>query len=275
MLSRLQMFFVAGALLAGCSSEARSHRGVWYLRWSETPGSSAATRAAPEADRVKFAAILSWDADAPPEGGFAAIRTQLRQGDVIAYRMTRWEADRKLLLGQFNAVGYRLYRYGHLAVLMTDPERGPELRQFSSQSFKGVNTDEVVDELEQHRFDVYRLDQWARVDVARMHEFMRIAKIKAGTWQGYDFAGMFALANTRLDPHTPDEIGRDYICSTTVLAAFQYAGVQLDAACGAGLVPMPGNEQHGVGDLVTPLQVVASTGFLRPPPQVELVDIQR
>ena len=107
-----------------------------------------------------------------------------------------------------------------------------------------------------------------------LFEFMRIAKVKAGTWYGYDFAGMFAIANNRLDPQKPEDVGHDYICSTTVLAAFQYAGVQLDAAYAAGLLPIPGNEHHGVGDLVTPLQVVACTGCLCSPPHVELVAVQ-
>lgn len=262
-------------MLGACSGPSRPHHGVWGFRWMEKPGASPTLLEAPPADQVRFNMVLSWDADAAPLGGFAAVCSQLREGDVIAYRMTRWEADRMVLTGHINALGYRLYRYGHLSVLLSDPERGPELRQFSSQSFKGVNTDDHVDELAQHRFDVYRLDQWHRVEITRMQEFMRIAKIKAGSWYGYDFVGMFAIANSRLNPQQPEDIGHDYICSTTVLAAFQYAGVHLDAACDAGIVPFSSNERHGIGDLVTPLQVVASRGCIRSPPQVELVDAQR
>ncbi len=255
------------AMLWLTSCADRRHQGYWYLRWIEAPGTSPSTLSARPEDRVKFVPVCSWDDDAQPPGGLTTAIAQLREGDVIAYRMNEWEAEKAILTGKLNTIGYRLYAYGHLGMVVQDAQRGPELRMFSSQSFTGPNTDEDLSSLEHHRWDAFRLDQWPRIDRDRLHEFVRVAKAKGGHWDGYDFAGMFALRNSRLDPEQPQDVGRDYICSTTVLAAYHYAGVSLDAAYRAGVIPHPGDQHHGMGDLVTPKQVVASEGHIRPLPE--------
>lgn len=79
------------------------------------------------------------------------------------------------------------------------------------------------------------------------------------------FSGMFGLWNSNLSPKNPDDVGYDYICSTVVLTALYYAGLELGA-----------NRRDGILDLVTPAQVVDSKGRFIPLPDmaVEVVAVQ-
>ncbi|MEJ2407549.1 MAG: hypothetical protein P8171_25460, partial [Candidatus Thiodiazotropha sp.] len=162
--------------------------------------------------------------------------------------------------GDLAKLGYGLLKYGHLAIVVDEQGDSGKLRLFSSESFKGPNTREDIATLKEHSFDVYRLDKWNRVDVQRFHEFVQLAKDKAGKWYGYDFSGMFGLWNSNLRPTRAEEIGHDYICSTVVVTALYYGGVELDAI-----------QRNGIADVVTPLQVVASKGRVIDSPKGELV----
>lgn len=200
--------------------------------------------------------VGSFDHRAADATAFTQLLGQLREGDVIAYRMAAGEARKKILTGDVAKIGYRLFKYGHLALLVNDPATPGQLRIFSSQSFQGANLHEGLDTLSTHTFDVYRLDKWSRVDKTRINEFVQLALKKAGHWYGYDFSGMFGLWNSNLVPSKPDEIGHDYICSTLVLTALYYSGLELDAYRRGGLL-----------DIVTPAQVVESKGRLVTPPE--------
>jgi hypothetical protein len=92
-----------------------------------------------------------------------------------------------------------------------------------------------------------------------LNEFIQLAMKKAGHWYVYDFSGMFGMWNSNLKPNKPDEIGHDYICSTIVLTALYYSGLELDAYRRGGLL-----------DLVTPAQVIESKGRLITPPEATL-----
>ncbi|MBA3686377.1 MAG: hypothetical protein H0W72_14220 [Planctomycetes bacterium] len=250
---------VAALFLAGCG-EGRP-RGVWALRWMERPSSDGpSTRAAPE-DVTSFAQVATYDHRRDRERS-AALVNDLVEGDVIAYWMSTREARRKLLTGRFSALGYRLLVYGHLAMVVADPERGGTLRLFSSESFTGPNSDEDLASLASHSYDVFRLDRWDRVDTRRLHEFVVLARAKANRWYGYDFSGMFGLWNSPLRPTRPRDIGHDYICSTVVVAALHYAGVALDAV-----------RHGGFADVCTPKQVVTSKGCIVPPPAIVFADL--
>ena len=86
------------------------------------------------------------------------IRDQLQVGDVLAYRMEKWSARKEIFLrGDLAVVGYRLFKYGHLAIVVADPVDPDKKVLFTSQSFKGVNVDEDLDTLRTHNWDGYRL----------------------------------------------------------------------------------------------------------------------
>ncbi len=247
---------VGCALICGCAHGRPE--GAWALRWIEHPAADGpSTRAAPE-DVTSFAQVATYDhttdAARAPE-----ITGGLAEGDVIAYWMSTTEARFKVLTGRLNAIGYRLFVYGHLAIVVADPDHAGQLRLFSSESFRGPNCDEGLATLAGHSFDVYRLDRWDRVDRGRLHDFVRLVRAKANHWYGYDFSGMFGLWNSALSPGRPRDIGHDYICSTVVVAALHYAGIALDAV-----------RHDGFGDICTPKQVVSSRGCIVPPPAVDL-----
>lgn len=250
-----------GTLGANAEEAAPPKGGGWYiLRWLETPDSNGASKDAKPEDRTEFKYVRSFERKAG-DAGFAEAKKQLHEGDVIAYRLPKWEARKDIFLKlDLTKIGYRLLKYGHLAIVVDDSAHPGKLRMFSSQSFKGPNVREDIDTLREHDWDVYRLDKWERVDVKRLHEFVDLAQKKAGHWYGYDFSGMFGLWNSNLRPSKEDDIGHDYICSTIVLTALHYAGVQLDASARKGWL-----------DLVSPYQVVKSKGRLVTPPNITLV----
>lgn len=245
--------------LVGCSTGTRDtqNRGLYVLRWVEKPSSGGVSQQADPKDRTKFDFVTSFDQQEP--GSFADRKRQLREGDLVAYWMKKNESRQAILKGDVNKIGYRLLDYGHLAMLVKDPENPKKLLLLSSQSFKGANTKEDIDTLRDHSWDAYRLDQWKRIDQARLREFITHANSKAGHWAGYDFSGMFAMWNSNLKPNHLDKVGRDYICSTIVVAALYYSGLELDAV-----------QRKGLLDLVSPKQVVTSKGRIIPVPEVEL-----
>lgn len=250
--------FGIGFVLSGCASTPAGQGGWFALKWMEKPLANGPSQAVGPEDLAQFTLIDSFE-HASGDSVFTKSISQLREGDVIAYRMEAGEARKKILTGDLATVGYRLFKYGHLAILVSDPAAPSQLRIFSSQSFKGPNLNEGLETLSAHSFDVYRLDKWARVDKARLNEFVQLAMQKAGHWYGYDFSGMFGLWNSNLKPSKPDEIGHDYICSTIVLSALYYSGLALDA-----------HRRGGLLDLVTPAQVVESKGHFIPLPDVTL-----
>jgi hypothetical protein len=183
--------------------------------------------------------------------------SQLQVGDVIAYRKEKWRGRREILAeGKFTVVGYRLFKYGHLAIVAEDPENPGHKVLFTSQSQIGVNIDEDVDTLRIHNWDAYRLDKWDRVNKERFREYVDHCRKAAGHFFGYDFTGMFALWNENLRPTEKSNIGSEYICSTSVLTILYYAGFESDAI-----------RRDGWLDLVTPYQVVKASGRFIPLPE--------
>jgi hypothetical protein len=248
-LVRYAIISMAAAGCIGCSSTAR-HGGWFALQFMEKPSSHGASTQALLEEQTHFEQVLSYDAG-KDQAAFESRLSQIREGDVIAYRKAFWDAYRDILQAKLNAVGYRVFKYGHLAIVVEDASYESGLRLFSSESFKGPNIREGLETLRTHDFDVYRLDKWEKVDRARLHEFVKASMAKAGKWYGYDFMGMFGIANSNLRPTSPDNIGYDYICSTVVVSALYYAGLELDAI-----------QRDGLLDLVTPAQVVNSKGRL-------------
>jgi len=182
---------------------------------------------------------------------------QLEVGDVIAYRKEKWRGRREILSeGKLTVVGYRLFKYGHLAIVAEDPENPEHKVLFTSQSKIGVNIDEDVDTLRIHNWDAYRLDKLDRVNKERFREYVNHCRAAAGHFFGYDFTGMFALWNENLRPTEKSNIGSEYICSTSVLTILFYAGFESDAI-----------RRDGWFDLVTPYQVVKAAGRFIPLPE--------
>ncbi|MBG31453.1 MAG: hypothetical protein CMI31_15860 [Opitutae bacterium] len=186
-----------------------------------------------------------------------SLTDKLHVGDVIAYRKEKWRGRREILAsGKLTVIGYRLFKYGHLAIVVEDPKDPMRKVLFTSQSKIGVNVDEDVDTLRIHNWDAYRLDKWDRVNEDRFKEYVNHCLQAAGHFFGYDFTGMFALWNDNLRPTEKSNIGSEYICSTSVLTILYYAGFESDAI-----------KREGWFDLVTPYQVVKADGRFIPLPE--------
>jgi hypothetical protein len=183
------------------------------------------------------------------------LASRIQVGDVIAYRKEKWSARRELFAkGKLTVIGYRLFKYGHLAIVVEDPDLPGRKVLFTSQGGKGVNMDEDVDSLQTHNWDAYRLDKWDRIDLARIKEGILRCREKSGNFFGYDFTGMFALWNEDLKPEQTKDFGSEYICSTSVVTLLYFGGFESDAT--------PRQEL----DLITPYQVVRAKGsFVKPP----------
>lgn len=249
-------------LLSGCASAPQQQGGSYMLRWIEKPSSHGPSQLASPADQTHFDLVLSHDKQ-PEVAHFEEVVASLREGDVIAYRMSKKEASKELLRGHLDKIGYQILKYGHLAIVIHDPQDTSKLKLFSSESFKGPNVREELASLKTHDFDVYRLDKWDRVNKKRLDEFVQATVKKAGKWYGYDFMGMFGLWNSNLRPSKPEDISYDYICSTVVVTALYYSGVDLDVTA-----------RNGVVDIVTPLQVVSSKGRIISPPEVGDIEVE-
>ena len=246
-----------GLLLVG-AYPAQTKADLFLLRWMETPAwNGPSTQAKPE-DRTEFLPVSSFDKDRHDDQSWPAVRQNLKEGDMIAYKTETWKAVIEVFFkGGLNRFGYMLFKYGHMAIVVKDPNDENRLRLLSSWSLKGPNILEDLDTMKYHSWDSYRLNQWDRVDKKRFYEFVSIVRQKAESWTGYDFSGMFGLWNSNLQPSKPEEIGLSYTCSTVILAALYYAGVELDAY-----------QRYGIADIVTPLQVVSSKGRIVPVPEV-------
>jgi hypothetical protein len=189
------------------------------------------------------------------DAAWADITGTLKVGDVIAYRKDKWSARRELFAeGKVTVIGYRLFRYGHLAIVVEDPKVPGRMALFTSQSQKGANVEEDIDSLRTHNWDAWRLDKWHRVDKERIREGILSCQEKSGHFFGYDFTGMLALWNENLKPEEIDDFGAEYICSTSVVTLLYFGGFESDATPRQGM------------DLITPYQVVRARGrFVKPP----------
>jgi hypothetical protein len=233
----------------------------WFvLRWIEKPAKNGPSTKVERKDRAHFLRRASYNHLKESVETFITRKSELREGDVIAYKLDKKHARRKIFLeGKLNIIGYRLLKYGHLGMVIKDPKDPSKLLLFSSHSFVGPNVKEDLDTLITHSWDCYRLDKWDRVDKPRLYDFVSKVRERAEAWYGYDFSGMFGLWNSNLQPEKPSKIGHDYICSTVIVAALYYSGLELDAV-----------QRDGVLDLVTPKQVVSSDGRFIPLPEIEL-----
>lgn len=90
---------------------------------------------------------------------------------------------------------------------------------------------------------VYRLKEPERVNLSRLNEFAAVACEQCGK---YNFASWVGR-NDEMTPDRPEEISRQYTCSTMVAAAYHYAGITL-------------RESENAKSVVTPINLVDSAG---------------
>ncbi|MBT8044846.1 MAG: hypothetical protein KJO79_07840 [Verrucomicrobiae bacterium] len=200
--------------------------------------------------RTNFTRIASFTKG---DSGFKDVRNKIQEGDVVAFRMTSKEKRNGLLHGNIKTFSYILLKYAHMAIVVRDPDDPAVMRLYTSQGARGPNIIDDIDHLEHHTIDVYRLNHWRQLDLNRLREFVSTSVQKKNKIFAYNFIGMVGIYSNHLEPHTPSEIGDDYMCSAAVAAALHYAGLDLDAV-----------RCCEVFNMVSPLRVITSTGRIIP-----------
>ena len=191
------------------------------------------------------------------DGEWKQISDRIKIGDVIAYSKEKWSARRELLAeGKATVIGYRLFRYGHLAIVVEDPDNPGRKVLFTSQGQKGVNIDEDIDSLRTHNWEAWRLDKWDRVNIEKIKEGVVSCREKSGHFFGYDYTAMFSIWNEDLKPEKVKDFGDEYICSTAVVTLLYFAGFESDSTPRQAL------------DLITPYQVVRAKGAFIDSPKI-------
>lgn len=174
------------------------------------------------------------------------------EGDVIAFTMSHRQALSHLREGAIQKIPYELFRYGHLALVVENPERRGELRLLQVAMKQAVNTDEGLDYLSDKTWEVHRPPSGS-VDGKRLGNFVQtVTKNASDPRTAYDYTSISGWRNAPWQPEEEDEIGDCFSCATLVISALHYSGFELDAVHRGGRL-----------DLVTPRQVVESRGIIR------------
>ena len=217
----------------------------WLQRaWGPTP-----SRLAKREDRMSFKRIASYRRYEGRQGLKEKIR-HIQEGDLIAASLGKIESSRDVIFRQrMNFIAYTVLDYGHLDIVIRDPDGSGELVLFTCTTKEGVNTQRRLTDLGNRDWDIFRLNDWDRVDHERLYEFAKLGLERGQNDETYDNFSAIGFRNANLKPKSRDDIGGGYICSTVVAAALHYAGVELDNTRNSAYV-----------DLVSPKQVVTSKG---------------
>ena len=217
----------------------------WVQRtWVPKP-----SRLAKPEDRLAFERVASFRRS-DGESGLAEKTKLLREGDLVAASLGKLESSSNLILGRgMNYIAHTVLDYGHLDLVIKDPAGSDELVLFTCMTKEGVNIERRLKDLGNRDWDVYRLKNWDRVDRDRLYEFVQVGLERGHNTETYDNFSAIGFWNANLKPKNKGDIGGGYICSTVVVSALYYAGVELDNMRNSSYV-----------DLVSPKQVVTSKG---------------
>jgi len=183
----------------------------------------------------------------PSEATLAGIHP----GDVIAFHMSHREAWKYLQKGTVQKLPYELLRYGHIALVVPDPEMpkgSPDLKLLQIAMKQAANTTETLDYLKDKSWHVYR-PPTGKVSAEKLREFSKkVTEIANDPKKAYDYPSVIGIRNLPSDPERIEEIGDQYSCASLVVAGLHYSGYRLQAV-----------RRNGYLDLVTPRQVVESS----------------
>jgi len=217
--------------------------------WLNRPWVPKPSRIAKPEDRISFEKIASYRR----QEGEAGLREKiklLREGDLVAASLGKVESSKDLIFRRrMNYIAYTVLDYGHLDIVIHDPGDSGKLMLFTCTTIEGVNAQRQLIDLGNRDWDVFRLNNWQRVNHERLYEFVELGLKRGQNPETYDNFSALGFRNANLKPKTRDDIGGGYICSTVVAAALYYAGVELDNTRNSSYV-----------DLVSPKQVVTSKG---------------
>jgi|GEM_PF-99480 len=167
-------------------------------------------------------------------------------GDVLAFHMSHADAWSHLRAGTIAKVPYEMFAYGHLALVVEDPDGSTSPRLLQLSLGQPVTASDGIDSLSGQRWARYR--PTSTIDRTRLREFVAIITKRASNpEEAYDVPATFGLRAEPATPETPEEIASKYTCVTLVKAALHYAGH-----------PTHSLRRNGVLDVLTPKQLLGS-----------------
>ena len=243
---RIKHLALAGSLIAisaNCSNTI-PHNGRLPFTWMEKPPTSDLESSEPMQVIHRHS-----DPDTNPTDQELAL---LQVGDVIAFTMSHQQAWSHLRKGKIQKVPYELFRYGHLALVVPDPNGSDELRILQVAMKQAVTASDGFEYLDGKTWEIHRPPSGS-VDADRLASFTKqVTENAADPKRAYDYGSVTGWKNSPWQPETKSEIGERFSCTTLVIAALHYSGYELDAV-----------HRGGRFDLVTPRQVVESSGTRR------------
>lgn len=244
------MAVLSTGVFSSCSAIS-PHSGRFPFSLSERPPKHGSTKAAAK----RMAIVLKHDtASGVPD---AAVLRNIQPGDVIAFHMSHREAWTWLRRGNVQKLPYELFRYGHIALVVPEPDKKPwragHFRLLQIAMKQAANADAGPEYLTGKSWVVYRPPAGS-VDQSKLKEFTAAVTVSAGDpKKAYDYCGTLGLKNAPWLAGSREKIGHKFTCATLVAGGLNYAGYPLDAVHRGGWL-----------DIVTPRQVVES-GAVWPP----------
>ena len=110
------------------------------------------------------------------------LRASIRPGDVIAFHMSHREAWTWLQKGSIQKLPYELFRYGHIALIVPDPEKSldsSDSRLLQIAMNQAANTTDSLEYLNNKSWHVFRPPH-GRVSPAKLVSFTRQVVQTAG-----------------------------------------------------------------------------------------------
>lgn len=234
------------ALLLNSCSTVSPHSGLFPFKLSERP----------PRHREGSGMTIALKHDAASGVPDPAVLRAIQPGDVIAFHMSHREAWAWLRQGSIQKLPYELFRYGHIALVVPEPDQpwqSGHFRLLQIAMKQAANAEAQPEYLTGKSWVVYRPPAGS-VDVSRLREFTAAVTISAGDpKKAYDYPGTLGLKNAPWLADHPAEIGHQFTCATLVAGGLHYAGYSLDAV-----------HRRGWLDIVTPRQLVES-GAVMPP----------
>ena len=261
-LARLVTLCTLVHFITSCTTQS-PHSGIFPFCTMEKPSSrKSVSRRAHDGSQTpqRMTEVVRYHYDVSSnEKKFQQAISQIKTGDVIAFYMSHQQARNHLKRGRIQKIPYELCRYGHLSVVVPDPnialhqqtQRDAKLLQVAMK--QAITASDDLDHLRDQSWIVHR-PPVGSIDSSRLHSFAEIVTVKGSSSdKAYDYAAALGFWNGQFNPVTPEQINDQYTCCTLIVAALHYSGYQLHCA-----------RRNGIFDVITPRQVIDSWGTISP-----------
>lgn len=247
------------SVITSCSTQA-PHNGLLPFSMMEKPLSKrSATFKARKSKQSpqKMTEVVRYDAmSSTNPTDLNKARTQIQAGDVIAFYMSQKTAREYLQRGAIQKTPYMLFSYGHLALVVPNPDKDinqqthSDLKLLQVAMRQAVNTSDGLEYLADKSWVVLRPPEGS-INKVHLHQFTsEVVKKGSSSQKAYHYTAAFGLWNGYHHPVTPAQISKEYTCSTLIIAALNYSGYHLYSA-----------RRYGILDIITPRQVTESWGI--------------